>query len=537
MLSAAALLALTLASPQTAIAQRAEQQSIQTPFGRAPLSFADIVERVRPAVVSIHVTSGGTPNVVARGRGNGRDAFPELPDDHPLNEFFKNLPKDFRGAPRGRTPRAAAQGSGFVISTDGYVVTNNHVIANANKIEVSFDEHEKLEAELIGTDPRTDVALLKIKNPKKPLPTVKFAEKPVRVGDWVLAVGNPFGLGGTVTAGIVSALSRDIGSGPYDFMQIDAAVNRGNSGGPTFNLEGEVVGVNTAIYSPSGGNVGIAFAIPAKTAKDVIEQLRINKTVSRGWLGVKIESVDDDKAASLGLKEARGALINEVTANGPASKSTLKAGDVILAVDGAKVDNSRDLARKIAEIAPGKTVALEVSRYGRTENISVKLGTFPSDPQVAAATPAPSDGETTDLATLGLKLSTAPVDRNGKGGGVVIKEVDGELDAAAKGLKQGDVILEVQGVTTKAPEDVTTGVKKAREFWSHGCAAPDQAGRQRSLRRAPAQVELSSNRPTGLHPRRDQDNNGRAIRVARPKLQARAGPPAPERQDESNRQT
>ncbi|MEZ5857345.1 MAG: trypsin-like peptidase domain-containing protein [Hyphomicrobiaceae bacterium] len=377
MLSAAALLAVSLTAPQHAVAQRAEPSTIQTPFGRAPLTFADIVERVRPAVVSIHVTAGGRSSVASNRRGGGRDAFPELPDDHPLNEFFKNLPKEFGNAPRGRPRRTAAQGSGFVISPDGYVVTNNHVIANADKIEVSFDEHEKLDAELIGTDPRTDVALLKIKNPKKPLPTVKFAAKPVRVGDWVLAVGNPFGLGGTVTAGIVSALSRDIGSGPYDFMQIDAAVNRGNSGGPTFNLDGEVVGVNTAIYSPSGGNVGIAFAIPAKTAKDVIEQLRVNKTVSRGWLGVKIESVDEDKAASLGLKEARGALINEITPNGPASQSTLKAGDVILAVDGAKVDNSRDLARKIAEIPSGKSVSLEVSRYGRNESISVAFRHLP----------------------------------------------------------------------------------------------------------------------------------------------------------------
>jgi serine protease Do len=278
----------------------------------------------------------------------------------------------------------------------------------------------------------------------------------------VLAVGNPFGLGGTVTAGIVSALSRDIGSGPYDFMQIDAAVNRGNSGGPTFNLDGEVVGVNTAIYSPSGGNVGIAFAIPAKTAKDVIEQLRVNKTVSRGWLGVKIESVDEDKAASLGLKEPRGALVNEVTANGPASKSALKPGDVILSVNGDRIESSRDLARKIAEIAPGSEARLEVSRYGRNENISVKLGTFPSDPQAAAAPEAPkSSDNTTDLSALGLKLGLET--GQGKKERVVIKDVDNDSDAALKGLKSGDVVLEVQGVIVKTPEDVAAGVKKARD--------------------------------------------------------------------------
>ncbi|MFV0296314.1 MAG: Do family serine endopeptidase, partial [Hyphomicrobiaceae bacterium] len=462
LLSAVALLASPIVVPEAAHAQRVDQGSIQTPFGRAPLTFADIVDKVKPAVVSIHVTSGGGPKVASGGPG-GSDAFPELPDDHPLNEFFKNLPRQF-GSPKA-TPRrrTAAQGSGFVISPDGYVVTNNHVVANASKIQVSFDDHEKLDAELIGTDPRTDVALLKIVNPKRSFPTVKFADKPVRVGDWVLAVGNPFGLGGTVTAGIVSALSRDIGSGPYDYMQIDAAVNRGNSGGPTFNLNGEVVGVNTAIYSPSGGSVGIAFAIPASTVKDVVQQLKTNKTVSRGWLGVKIESVDEDKAASLGLSEPHGALVNDITPNGPASKSSLKVGDVILSVNGSKVEDSRDLARKIGDIAPGSTAALKVSRYGRTENLSVKLGTFPSNPNVAMAPAAPQKPEpTTELASLGLKLAVEPAGATAKGG-VVIKDVDGDSDAAVKGLKTGDVILEVQGVVVKSPADVAAGVKKARD--------------------------------------------------------------------------
>ena len=463
--AAAALGALSVAGPHPALAQRADAPTIQTPFGRAPITFADIIDRVKPSVVSIHVTSGGAPRVASRGGNGKKDAFPELPDDHPLNEFFKNLPREFGGgqqAPQQR--RTQAQGSGFVISADGYVVTNNHVIANASKIQVSFDEHEKLDAELIGTDPRTDVALIKILHPKAALPFVKFSSKPVRVGDWVLAVGNPFGLGGTVTAGIVSALSRDIGSGPYDFMQIDAAVNKGNSGGPTFNLDGEVVGVNTAIYSPSGGSVGIAFAIPAKTASDVIGQLRVNKTVSRGWLGVKIESVDEDKAASLGLREPRGALVNEVTPNGPASQSTLKAGDVVLGVNGSKVESSRDLARKIAEFSPGSTVALEVSRYGKNENISVKLGTFPSNPLVASKSPDKSNdgGAVAEVAQLGLSLSTE-AGGGDKSDGVVIKSVDNSSDAATKGLKSGDVILEVQGQAVKSPADVTAGVKKAQD--------------------------------------------------------------------------
>ena len=367
LVGAALLGATALTAVTPALAQRStEAPGVQTPFGRAPLSFADIVERVRPAVVSVHVTAGGPKVATTKGapapnnrRGGPGGSFPDLPEDHPLNEFFKNLPKEFGGGgPGGGQPprRGLAQGSGFVISADGYVVTNNHVIDGATKIQVSFDEQNKHDAELIGTDARTDVALLKIKG-NKTFPHVKFASKPVRVGDWVLAVGNPFGLGGTVTAGIVSALGRDIGSGPYDFLQIDAAVNRGNSGGPTFNLEGEVVGVNTAIYSPSGGNVGIAFAVPAKTANEVIEQLRTNKTVSRGWLGVKIENIDEDKAASLGMGEVQRCAHQR--GHGRAVRppsSTLKAGDVVLSVNGAAIDNSRDLARKIAEFAPNTTV-------------------------------------------------------------------------------------------------------------------------------------------------------------------------------------
>ena len=461
LLAATAIGGLALLPPNSVLAQRAELPSAGSALGRAPYSFADVIERVKPAVVSIHVASGGGPRIASRGRNN-RDPLPELPDDHPLKEFFKNLPREFGGGGGGpETPRRMqAQGSGFVISPDGYVVTNNHVISGANKIQVSFDDREKLDAELVGTDPRTDIALLKIVNPKRSFPTVHFAAKPIRVGDWVLAVGNPFGLGGTVTAGIVSALSRDIGSGPYDFLQIDAAVNKGNSGGPTFNLDGEVIGVNTAIYSPSGGNVGIAFAVPAKTASDVVEQLRANKTVSRGWLGVKIESVDEDKAASLGLKEARGALVNEVTPGGPAASSALKAGDVILAVNGASIESSRDLARKIADLAPNSSVNLEVSRYGRMEKVSVKLGTFPTDQQLAAAPKAEQQPGATDLAALGLTIGET---RDPKADGIEIKDVDGDSDASVKGLKAGDIILEIQGQSVKSADDVVSGVKKARD--------------------------------------------------------------------------
>jgi serine protease Do len=458
-----------------AIAQlKADAPTVQTPMGRAPLSFADVVDKVKPAVVSISVTN--TENKVARndkggGRGGqgGIPGMPELPEDHPLNEFFKNLPKEFRGPQQGPQRPAQAQGSGFVISPDGYVVTNNHVIDGAGKVQVSFDDQEKLDADLIGSDPRTDLALLKIKeqsaSAKKPWPFVKFAEKQPRVGDWVIAVGNPFGLGGTVTAGIMSAQGRDIGSGPYDYIQIDAAVNRGNSGGPTFNLDGEVIGVNTAIYSPSGGNVGIAFAVPAKTAQDVVNQLKSSGTVSRGWLGVKIQNIDDDTAASLGLGEPKGALVTEITPNGPAATSGLKAQDAIMQVNGDRIMDSRDLARKIAEYAPNTTVDVKVWRGNGEQTVKVKLGTFPGSKEELAKIEQNNKPETpsgTELSQLGVTLM--PARAAGSKDGVVIAEVEPGSDAAQKGLKSGDVILEVGGSPVGTPEDVAAGVKKVSDM-------------------------------------------------------------------------
>lgn len=449
-----------------------DEPSVQTPFGRAPLSFADIVERVKPAVVSISVTNGEKKTAEKpKSKPEGRRNFgglPNLPDDHPLNEFFKNLPKEYGGqrqqAPQQRRRPSLAQGSGFVISADGYVVTNNHVIDGASEISVSFDEENKFPAELVGTDPRTDLALLKIKSDKT-FTFLKFAEKPARVGDWVIAVGNPFGLGGTVTAGILSALGRDIGSGPYDYIQIDAAVNRGNSGGPTFNLAGEVIGVNTAIFSPSGGNVGIAFAVPARTAMAVVEQLRKDGTVSRGWLGVKIQNIDEDTAASLGLKKASGALVSEVTANGPAAEFGVEVQDAIISVEGSSIRDSRDLARTIAEFAPGSTVEVDVWRDGEAKTLKVKLGRFPSSSAELAAL---ERGETApkkrpiELTQLGLALKAAAGEGDDKPG-VQISEVDNDSDAARKGLKTGDVILEVQGVEVASADDVIKGIQRAKK--------------------------------------------------------------------------
>jgi serine protease Do len=434
-------------------------------------SFADVVERVKPAVVSIHVTGRGpkvasnpTPNPKggATPKRSPRDFFPELPDDHPLNEFFKNLPKEWGGTPNPSPRPALAQGSGFVISADGYVVTNNHVIDNANKIQVSFDKDNKFEAELIGTDQRTDIALLKIKSTQT-FPFVKFADKSPRVGDWVIAVGNPFGLGGTVTAGIVSAQGRDIGSGPYDYMQIDAAVNRGNSGGPTFNLDGEVVGVNTAIYSPSGGNVGIAFAIPSRTAGDVVAQLKSGGSVMRGWLGVKIQNVDEDTAASLGLGEAKGALVTEVTTPGPAAEAGLKNGDAILSVNGTKIADSRDLARQIAAFAPNTKVDVRILRGQKEQNVAVKLGSFPTGKELAKAesTKPTATPQTTEMEQLGLTI--APGSGTNKDA-VVVTDVDGNSDASQKGIRSGDVILEVGGLSVKSPDDVSNGIKEASKL-------------------------------------------------------------------------
>lgn len=461
-----------LAVPSHPVRAESGAQTIQTPFGRAPLSFADIVDRVKPAVVSVSVINDGGASKLASNEKGGKKNFslPDLPPDHPLHDFFKNLPKEFGQEERPKIVQG--QGSGFVITPDGYVVTNNHVIDGATKIQVSFDNDEtKYDAKLIGTDPRTDIALIKIES-NKTFPTVKLADKNPRVGDWALAVGNPFGLGGTVTAGIVSALARDIGSGPYDYLQIDAAVNRGNSGGPTVNIDGDVIGVNTAIFSPSGGNVGIAFAVPSKTVAEVVKQLKADGSVSRGWLGVKIQNVDEDTAASIGLAAAHGALVSEVTPNGPAAKSGIKTQDAILQVNGEKIADSRDLARKIAELPPNSDVDVKVWRNNAEQSIKVKLGLFPKNAEAAmngdnnnddnGKNDNDNDSKSVDLSQLGITLMPARAGKDAQG--VAIAEVDPTSDAAEKGLKPGDVILEVSGQAVSSPDDVISGVKKAQDL-------------------------------------------------------------------------
>ncbi|HWK65471.1 MAG TPA: Do family serine endopeptidase [Rhizobiaceae bacterium] len=426
-------------------------------------SFADVVQHVSPAVVSVRVKSKVEP-ASDDSSAFGPRAFEDLPNDHPLKRFFREFRGDqdrnegqrFKHREGRERMRPTSQGSGFFISEDGYLVTNNHVVEGGSEFTIVTDAGKEIDAKLVGTDPRTDLAVLKVDSSDK-FTYVAFADdSKVRVGDWVVAVGNPFGLGGTVTAGIVSASGRDIGAGPYDdFIQIDAAVNRGNSGGPTFNLNGEVVGVNTAIFSPSGGNVGIAFAIPASTAREVVKDLMKDGNVSRGWLGVQIQPVTEDIAESLGLSAEKGALVSDVPADGPAKKAGITAGDVITAVDGKEVASPRELARLIASVQPGKSVEVSLWRNGKAQNVKVDLGTMPgADKQAKVEQPAPADANL--LEDLGLTVT-----RNEDGKGVVVTDVEPGSDAADRGIQAGDVIVSVNSKDVSSGEEVTAAVAEA----------------------------------------------------------------------------
>lgn len=399
--------------------------------------FSTLAEHVMPAVVSVDVQFEQT--------ASSMNDTQNMPDQ--FREFFDQFPQ-FRDRLPDRQPqtrRGMAQGSGFVISADGYVVTNNHVVKDAEKVQLRFQDGEEYDAKVIGTDPKTDLALLKIEA-NKTFPYVSLASNEAKVGDWVMAVGNPFGLGGTVTAGIVSARGRDIGSGPYDdYLQIDASINKGNSGGPAFNLQGEVIGVNTAIFSPSGGSVGIGFAIPASIVKTVVDDLKGDGKVTRGWLGVQIQPVTDDLAESMGLKEAKGAIVADVTADSPALKAGFKQGDVILKADGKDIGNARDLSLTVAGLVPGNKVPFEIIRDGKPETVSVTIGTMPGEPQQQAAVGKPVGK--LDLADLGLEVMPAE-----DGEGLRISQLDPNSAAADKGLKPGDVILEIGGKHVTSPD-------------------------------------------------------------------------------------
>ena len=342
-------------------------------------------------------------------------------------------------------------------------MTNNHVVDKADTVEITTDEGKTYSAKVIGTDSRTDLALIKVEG-HSDFPHVVFADHAPRIGDWVLAVGNPFGLGGTVTAGIVSARGRDIGAGPYDdFIQIDAPVNKGNSGGPTFDVDGNVIGVNTAIFSPSGGSVGIAFAIPASTVNSVVAQLKDRGSVTRGWIGVQIQPVTAEIADSIGLKKAEGALVADPQANGPAVKAGIEAGDVITAVNGTSVRDARDLARQIGSMAPGATANLSVWRKGAEKSFSIVLGELPNQREAHAMTPDSSAPSGSNLPRLGLTLAPAGQVAGSGSEGVVITKVDPDGIASEHGLQTGDVILDVSGKKVANPADVRTALSEAQK--------------------------------------------------------------------------
>ena len=429
----------------------------------APDSFADLAEELLPAVVNISTTQ-----VVERRAPQGEIPFPP---GSPYEEFFRDFFE--RQRPENMPEqRATSLGSGFIIDSSGYVVTNNHVIADAEEIRVILHDDTSLEATLVGRDPKTDIALLKVET-DKPLPTLKWGDSDgTRVGDWVLAIGNPFGLGGTVTAGIVSARARDINAGPYDdFIQTDASINRGNSGGPMFNLKGEVIGVNTAIFSPSGGNIGIGFAVPSTLAKPVVDQLREHGRTRRGWLGVRIQGVTEEIAESLGLDRPIGALVAAVTPGGPAEKAGVQAGDVIIEFEDETVEEMRRLPRMVAETDVGTPADVTVWRDGKKVDLKVKLGElekFEESDLAAAEQPAPS-GATSETEVLGLALTTispearARFQLSAETKGVLIADVAVNSPAAEKGLRPGDVIVEVGQEEAASTADVQARIQAAKD--------------------------------------------------------------------------
>ncbi len=446
---------LALASTGLIISNQQSSAQISVAVG-VPTSFADLVQAVKPAVVSIRVD--GSQQVRRFNNNDFMYQFPDLPPNHPLRRFFDQF-NNQRGNNKPETRRFVASGSGFVISADGFVVTNNHVIENAKSITVVDENGKEHVANLIGADPRTDLALLKIKGAKN-LPYVEFAKTPVRVGDWVVAVGNPFGLGGTVTAGIVSARGRDISMNSYgDFLQIDAAINKGNSGGPDFNLAGKVVGVNTAIFSPNGGNVGIAFAIPSSIVQKIVTDLMKNGVVTRGFLGVSIQDVTPDIAKSIGFNSPHGALVTAPVEGGPAGAAGIVSGDIILKVNGKPINDTLELVRTVAQIPPNTKVNVLVWRNGKEITFPVVLvkrqeqvasaKDNSAQPKVAPEQPKPS--------SVGLVLVP-----NDSGNGVLVEMVEPGSSAAEKGLIPGDLILQADNKPVTSPGQFEKILKSVR---------------------------------------------------------------------------
>jgi serine protease Do len=434
-----------------------------------PVGFADIVAKVKPAVISVRVKIPASAEPALLQQNRDDDEQVPMQPGSPMEKFFQQFGDQFgrqsRNAPQ-RHEVITGEGSGFFISADGYAVTNNHVVDHAKSVQVTADDGTIYTAKVVGTDAKTDLAVIKVDG-KKDFPFVKFADHSPQVGDWVVAVGNPFGLGGTVTAGIVSARGRDIGAGPYDdYVQIDAPINKGNSGGPAFDVEGNVIGVNTAIYSPSGGSVGIGFDIPADTAKLVVAQLQKSGHVTRGWLGVQIQPVTAGIADSLGLKKAEGAMVDEPQQNSPAAKAGVLSGDIITAVNGTPVKDARDLARTVGMLAPDSSVKLDIIRQGQPKTVSLTLGEMPADQQQAKADTGNAEPQS-GVPHLGLSVAPAG-DVAGSGGkGVVVTSVDPDGPAAEQGFKTGTVILDVGGKAVANAGDVRNALTEAKAQGKH----------------------------------------------------------------------
>ena len=449
---------------------------IQPSAARAPDGdFADLSEQLLPSVVNISTTQ------TVKNRANGLpEGMPQFPPGSPFEEFFKDFfDRQQRGQGGGGTrPRQVSSlGSGFIIDARGYIVTNNHVIAEADEVRVILHDNTELPAKIVGRDPETDMAVLKVES-KQPLKPIAWGDSgKLRVGEWVLAIGNPLGLGGTVTAGIVSARGRDIGAGRYDdFIQTDASINKGNSGGPLFNRNGEVIGINTAIFSQSGGSIGIGFAVPSNMARPVVQQLIDFGRTKRGWLGVQIQSVTDEMVEDLGLDKARGALIAKVIPGGPAEKAGMQSGDVIVSLDGKPIASTNALTRAVAETAVGKAVAVEVLRKGKKQTLRATLGELEAAMASAEAAPAksndakprPARGETA-LADLGVRVAPLNADTRKRFDikddvrGVVIVDVDQDGPAAKRDVRAGDVIVEVAQVEVRSPDEVSEMLKSLRD--------------------------------------------------------------------------
>jgi len=425
---------------------------------QGPHGFADLVAKVKPAVISVRVKIDEESD----SNQNGEQILPPSMQGSPLEKFFRQ----FGNLPPGVQEHQiiTGLGSGFFISPDGYAVTNNHVVDHAKSVQVTTTDGKKYTAKVIGTDPKTDLALIKVDG-RNDFDCVNFENSEPRIGDWVVAVGNPFGLGGTVTAGIVSAQGRDIGSGAYNYLQIDAPINKGNSGGPTFDMKGNVVGVNTAIYSPSGGSVGIGFDVPADTAQSVIVQLKDKGVVTRGWLGVQIQPITSAIAGSLGLKSTDGALVDEAQANTPAAKAGMQPGDAITAVDGKPIKGPRELARRIAALPPSSSVKVDLIRNGETKTLTVALGTMPNQKQASARDE--QHKQTRNIPQFGLAVAPAKEVADSSETGVVVTGVDPGGTAADHALQTGDVILDVGGKAVSNADDIRKALSEAKADGRH----------------------------------------------------------------------